>query len=137
MRLYLSRILQDDFATHGFLNVLDDDNNLVFTCLTLEQAWRNNQKSNSCIPKGWYPIVYEWSPKFNKKLWEIKSVYNRSECKFHVANYVNQLEGCIALGTALKDINLDNILDVINSTETLEKLHSILDKKTSHLLIIN
>ena len=44
----------------------------------------------------------------------------------HNANYVTQLEGCVAVGEAIKDINADGTLDVTNSVKTLKKLVSLL-----------
>ena len=70
--------------------------------------------------------MLEYSNRFKKKLWEIKGVSNRSECKFHSANYWFQLNGCIALGLSLKDINNDCYNDVTSSKKALKSFHSAL-----------
>ncbi len=60
-------------------------------CFTVE----NREKA---IPEGIFPIVLEYSRRFGRLLPEIKNIPERTECKFHVANFAYQLEGCIAVG---------------------------------------
>ena len=63
---------------------------------------------------------------FKKFLWEIFGVPNRSECKFHAANYWKQLNGCIALGDNHIDINKDGDPDVTNSRNTMYEFDNVL-----------
>lgn len=67
-------------------------------CWTLELPWRDNKPNISCIPAGHYPIVLEYSAKFDKLLWELKEVPGRSEVKIHRGNYLSDIEGCIMVG---------------------------------------
>ena len=69
-------------------------------------------------------------------LWEIKGVPNRSETKFHSANYWYQLKGCIALGQRVIDINNDGYCDVTNSKNTMIQFHRTFGKDTQAKLII-
>jgi len=109
---------------------------VIFNCKTLELGWKDNQKGISCAPRGEYPIVFEYSPKFNRKLWELKGVPQRSEIKIHVANYYRQLRGCIAVGSAFKDLNYDEYPDLTNSADTLNKIHEIMkDVEETTILI--
>jgi hypothetical protein len=93
---------------------------------SLERGWRDNQNNVSCVPEGEYDLKLEWSPRFGKDLWELYGVPGRSECKFHVANYWNQLNGCIALGRKHKDINSDGDPDVTSSRITMGEFHDAL-----------
>ena len=95
-------------------------------------------QNDFCIPKGSgpYDVLFEHSPKFNEKLWEIKGVPNRSECKFHRSNYWHQLNGCIALGRRPTDMNKDGYLDVTASTTTIKDFHRALRGFDKALLII-
>ncbi|MFD0762972.1 DUF5675 family protein [Lutibacter aestuarii] len=127
---------QNETQTLGTCTVLIDNDIPMFTSLSLERGWRNNIKNVSCIPIGIYNLELEYSPKFNKLLWEIKGVPNRSETKFHIANYWKQLNGCISLGTDPMDINKDNYLDVTNSEATIKKFHKALNDYTKAILII-
>ena len=96
---------------------------------SIERGWKDNANNISCVPKGVYPLKYEWSDKFKRNLWELYDVPNRSECKFHVANYWRQLNGCIALGKYHEDIDYDGDPDVADSSKTLDKLHKALQDK--------
>lgn len=126
MKVVINRDWQDKTQTLGKCTVYDSQNKPVFNAMSLERGDNDNQKRISCIPEGKYKVVLEWSPRFKKNLWEIKGVPNRSECKFHAANYWYQLNGCIALGQKLKDINKDGYQDVTNSRYTMNQFHSAL-----------
>lgn len=115
-----------DKATLGTCYVLDENNEQIFKSECLERGWVDNRRNLSCIPSGNYPLVLEYSPRFRKNLWEIKEVENRSECKFHSANYWHQLNGCIALGRNRKYIDGDLILDVTSSNNTMSEFHKAL-----------
>lgn len=101
----------------------------VFTCHTLEPAWKNNEPRESCVPDGIYPLVLEYSEKFKRFLWELYEVQGRSECKLHSANYVFQLDGCIAPGIKVGDINQDGLPDMVESLIALNKIHEILSPR--------
>ncbi len=131
----IHRIWQDNNQTSGTCTVIGDDNFPLFTSLSLERGWRGNQSNVSCIPIGTYTVELEHSPRFGKLLWEIKDVPNRSECKFHAANYWNQLNGCIALGLKYKKINSDNYRDVTSSKNTMAAFHSALSGSSAILII--
>ena len=122
----------------GVCYVTDARGNILLKTDTIERGWLNNRKRVSCIPEGSYPVRLEWSNRFKKELWEIYEVPNRSECKFHAANYARQLNGCIALGNGRADIDKDGNLDVLNSKATMKKFHAALDgEKEVILKIIN
>ena len=132
----LHRYWQDENQSLSNVTVLDSNNRPLFSAIGLERGWRNNERNISCIPKGSYRVVLEYSPRFNQVLWEIKDVPNRSECKFHSANYWYQLNGCIALGQKTKYINADRYLDVTNSKNTMKSFHDALKGFDDTILII-
>ena len=137
MIIKLHRYWQDDNQTSGICTILDQSNFPLFSSLSLERGWRNNDRNVSCIPKGVYDVVWEYSPRFKQYLWEIKGVENRSECKFHASNFWYQLNGCIALGLKYKKINSDNYRDVTNSKNTLDAFHTVLKNSNKVTLIIS
>ena len=96
-----------------------------FKFVTLELPWKNNQRRISCIPPGTYKGVKRTSPKYGLHV-HILDVPGRDLILMHNANYVTQLEGCVAVGEAIRDINADGTLDVTNSVKTLKKLVSLL-----------
>lgn len=97
-----------------------------FSCMTIEQDWNDNKPNESCFPPGEYELVFEYSNKFGENLWEFKNVPGRSECKFHVANKVEELEGCVAPGLIHQDIDQDGDIDVKWSRSALNALHDSL-----------
>lgn len=131
----INRLDQDFNQTLGVCTVHDGDKPL-FSSISLERGWRNNENNVSCIPKGTYPVVLEYSNRFNKELWEIKNVPNRSETKFHSANYWRQLNGCIALGQRMLDMDGDGYCDITNSKETMKQFHECFGDDREAILII-
>lgn len=127
------RLTRHDKATTytlGRLTVLGYRGIALYECVTLELPWRNNQPRTSCIPEGIYPMVLEYSPAFNRKLWELKDVPGRSEVKIHPANYVTQLRGCIAPGLKYADLNGDGTIDVASSLVALVRFMSAMGDAT-------
>lgn len=125
MKIIIKRNWQDENQTLGNCTIYDKGKPL-FSAVSLERGWRNNERNISCVPKGKYKIVLEYSPRFKTNLWELKNVPNRSECKFHSANYWYQLNGCIALGQSLYDIDKDGYHDVTSSKSTMARFHKVL-----------
>jgi len=131
------RFWQDNNQTLGNCTVLDDDLRPLFSSLSLERGWRDNEARVSCVPLGEYKLKLEYSNKFDTDLWEIYGVPNgRSECKFHSANYWYQLNGCIALGRESADINRDGYSDITSSKSTMTAFHNALKGDTEAILII-
>ena len=120
--------LPNDMITLNAIKFEGVANKLIprFTSISLERGWLNNKPNESCIPVGEYTCVYEFSPRFERKLWEIYGVEGRSECKFHVANYYRQLNGCIALGLRSLFIDGDDNYDVSSSRDALVEFHNSL-----------
>lgn len=135
LEFILIRRVYEDRQTLGTLLLLDESK-IIFSCRTLELAWNNNLRSISCIPAGKYPLVWEFSPAFGQNLWELKNVPNRSEIKFHVANYHRQLNGCIGVGDLHLDIDNDGYRDLRNSRNTLERIHTYTQGLQNSQLIV-
>ena len=129
MEIFIKRQPSDDKQTLGTLDVKDFNGVSLFSCKTLELAWKGNQKRISCIPKGTYKVVKRFSPKYGNHL-HILDVPNRSFILIHATNYWFQLLGCIAVGQAHIDLNKDGKLDTTNSKLTLAKLVAVLPKET-------
>lgn len=52
-----------------------------------------------CIPAGTYDVLFMWSKNFQQIMPHVL-VPGRTAIEVHWANFPNQLEGCLALGTA-------------------------------------
>lgn len=76
---------------------------------TVELPWKNNEKRVSCIPEGRYKVKWYNAPTFGKTLAVVGGTvslyedpkFKRSAVLFHKANTMDDLEGCIGLGTSL------------------------------------
>lgn len=117
----LQRITSTDHQTLGLLTLYDEHNFPFFLLHTLELPWRDNKTSISCIPAGIYWVELRWSRKY-KFHFHIKDVQGRELILIHNANYVRQLEGCIAVGDSHTDIDGDGYRDVTNSVDSLKLL---------------
>ena len=110
-------------ATYGNLNYKS------FNWKTIELPWKENAVNISCIPAD----VYDYEvvgPTENipfPHVW-IKDVPKRSGIKIHIANFLKQLRGCIAIGLFFKDIDKDGAIDVSDSKVALEDLLSKIPK---------
>ena len=125
MKAILTRIGHGETQTLGELDVFSDDDNLIFTCKTLELEEDINAVRDDCIPKGTYKVVRRFSEKY-KNHFHILDVPNRSYILIHSANYSRQLLGCIAVGHAHIDIDGDGLKDVTSSKATMQRLNEIL-----------
>lgn len=130
--LELLRLSDDGHQTLGVLYVIEG-NKILFECKTLELPYLNNKNKISCIPpttdkelvpKGKYKVTKR-KTKYSRFKYEhllINDVPNRDYILIHGANYYTELLGCVAVGNKFKDINGDNLDDVLNSLNTLETL---------------
>lgn len=126
-KVILQRHWKDENQSTGSLLVVDTKTGQpVFLSPCIERGDRNNKRMVSNVPAGLYKLVYEWSPRFKRKLWELKGVPGRSECKIHPANMWNQLNGCIAPGSFLGKVNNDGYYDVLKSTIATALFHAAL-----------
>ena len=104
----------DEF-TLGVLTLND------FHCFTLELPDKNNQQDISCIPAGTYKYKRRENSK-NGVVLELIDVPGRTVIQIHSGNYTSQIEGCILVGNYVSFLNSDNIPDVTNSKNALNKL---------------
>ncbi len=98
-RLRLVRVTEHNNATLGVL-CIDDSPEFV----TLEDAWRDNERMISCIPVGRYKIMPRNSPKFGKT-WQVMDVPERDHILFHAGNTHKDTNGCILLGMQFSKID--------------------------------
>lgn len=121
MEAKLTRIVDNGIQTIGLLEVKSKIEGIVFKCRTLELAWRNNEKSKSCIPAGTYNIEKRYSKKYENH-YIVNNVENRSYILIHAGNYNTDTTGCILVGNSFEYINSDKQLDLTKSKTTLDIL---------------
>lgn len=96
-----------------------------FRAFTVERPWLNNKARESCIPDGEYDLQWYNSPKFGPT-WAViggditlfpTPTSSRSAILIHKGNTMDDLLGCIALGSTLGFVN--GKWGVLNSTTTV------------------
>lgn len=139
-----AKLIRHDFQekeTLGTLIVVDENEELVYECKTLELPWRDNQRNISCIPPGTYKVRHRSaneSGSFKYSHFMVMDVPNRDYILIHAGNYYSQLHGCILPGRSHVDINGDGLQDVTRSRDTLEDLVELFKHcLTFELTIIN
>lgn len=95
-------------------------------CKSMELPWNNNQRGISCIPEGTYEVIREEKSAHHEyPHFRILNVPDRDGILIHKITYVSGLKGCIGLGE-FKDLNGDNVPDIINSGLNLQKLYDMM-----------
>jgi hypothetical protein len=93
---------QDDFATYGRL--YDVGHQLI--CVTLERPWvdanadGHRDRNVSRFAPGEYKAIRYHSPKRGFDVWEFVDIPDIDAAEIHIGNLPEDLEGCVALGTA-------------------------------------
>lgn len=136
--LLLERFAYTPVGTFGklFCDELD------FDCYTIERPWINNEKMISCIPEGSYTLRWHTSPTFGKVLAfsgngvTIASTptSKRSAILIHPANTIDDLKGCVGLGTTLGFYR--SKWAVLNSKPTVEKFNSLMEQYNDIEIIV-
>lgn len=92
-------------------------------CLTCELPWLDNAPAKSSISSGTYHCVRHVSPKYpDGNTWEVTNVPGRSGILIHNGNDINDLLGCIAVGSSFGIVA--GLPAVLNSRDTLAMLNA-------------
>lgn len=104
--------LESEISTdEGTFGVLTSDSG--FSCSTGELPWRNNDAGKSCIPEGIYTCSLIFSPHFQKNIYHVENVPNRTDVEIHAGNFCGDTDagydsdvlGCILLGASVGQLN--------------------------------
>jgi hypothetical protein len=136
MKLVILRTFKNERQTLGTGIVYNDQGRTLIQFNTLELPYLNNRSKISCINAGVYTIVKRRSERFGTHFL-VKNVKDRSLILIHHGNFYTQTEGCILVGSELKDLNNDNLLDVVNSKKTMNLLVEVLGVSTELRIIDN
>jgi hypothetical protein len=98
-QLIITRFLGSEHGTFGTLDV--PGRSAWYSFFTLEEEWKNNQPSESCIPAGTYTLKKTVYFKRNIPTYEVMDVPGRSRILFHPGNTEEDTEGCVLLGMTL------------------------------------
>jgi hypothetical protein len=134
----LTRNVTGDNGSFGKM-ILDDGTSFE----TLELRWENNEQDFSCIQPGTYTCSVSFSPHFQRDLYHVLDVPNRSSILIHPANWAGDkrlglrcdLLGCIALGSDQEV--LGGQMGIVNSTKSLAAFMANLSNEDFQLIIVN
>ncbi len=136
MDILISRYAYTKEGTFGVLNVVDQDRT-IYQCLTVERPWLNNEARVSCIPEGAYKLNFRESGIVNRTSrgeftsgYEIAGVRDRSYIMIHIANSMEDLQGCVGVGSSPSYIH--NKWAVGNSRNTFRDFMIIMDSGEEH-----
>jgi hypothetical protein len=103
-QLRLVRVTEHNGATMGVL-CIDGSPEMV----TLEDAWRDNEKQVSCIPVGRYKVKLNRSPRFGIT-YQVMDVPDRSHILIHAGNTHKDTRGCILVGLQFSKSGTDTAI---------------------------
>ena len=124
MKLKIVRDIFTDKSTIGKLTV-----DSKFFSHTLEDKDRKLEEGGekvygqTCIPRGIYQVIIDFSPKYNKEMPHVMNVPGYEGIRFHPLNKPEDSEGCIGVG----NYNPSHPDWISNSTATFNKLMDLLE----------
>lgn len=124
MKLKLIRDTFTDKTTIGKMFVDE-----VYECNTLEDVVRKGAKvyGKTAIPEGIYPVILDFSNKYQKVMPHVLDVPNFAGIRIHAGNDQDDTEGCILVGRGRK---IDWISQSKIAFDTLfQKLEDAYDRK--------
>lgn len=125
IRLELIRAKAEDYGVFGVMVAQG------FHAMTMELPELHNQPDVSCIPAGTYRIERDHTGKH--RVYRLLDVPGRTGIEIHVANYVQELNGCIALGKGEDAFNGHRCL--IRSRDAIQEFLEIMGDQPGELLI--
>lgn len=127
-QLRLVRVTEDNGATFGVLCINDSPE-----FVTLEDAWRDNERQISCIPVGRYKLKLHRSPRFGL-VYRVEDVPQRSDILIHAGNTHKDTHGCILLGMQFGKVGKDSA--VLASRSALLQFMALMGNAPEAQLIV-
>ena len=128
--LRLVRVTEYNGATCGVLCINDSPE-----FVTLEDAWRDNERKVSCIPVGRYKVAPRKSPRFGLT-YQVMNVPERDHILFHAGNTHADTNGCILLGTNYGKVGTET--GILNSAIAFKRFMQLMAGETkAELLVID
>lgn len=121
--LTLTRYGYTPMGTFGLLKIEGTD----FQAYTCERPWQNNERGVSCIPEGVYPIVpciHHPGQPDAYPAYLLQKTDPRAEIEIHVGNTMDDVQGCILLGSELGFAK--GKWAVVNSTTTFKRFMELM-----------
>lgn len=130
MELLLTRTERTPDGTFGELQVLAGGLLALKTC---EDDWKDNERSESCIPAGRYVLQRTIYRKHGYETFEVTGVPNRSRILIHAGNTEEDTMGCILVGLRLGPVR--ELRDEDTGEENVVKRGALESKKAFALFM--
>jgi hypothetical protein len=121
MYLHLKRYFDNGIQTTGILKLCDSQGNTLLIFDTLELGYKENERGISCIKTGIYVVNRKTSYRHGQ-CFELQNVLGRDNILIHKGNFNEDTKGCILIGNGYKDINFDEMPDLLNSRIAMKNL---------------
>lgn len=135
LKFVLNRIENNDVCTVGELNVYDNNDELIFNCVTLENPEIGcTPNMDLAVPFGLYNVTDRWSnrfsPRFNHNVLHIhnEEVPYKRYILLHNGNYSKDTLGCILLGKTIARDENGKAVAISNSVATMKNFYNIIDR---------
>jgi hypothetical protein len=132
--LTITRLTENEHNTLGIMIVTNNRGKILYNCITLELAYKENKKLISCIPKGTYRAEVGKSDKHGEVIY-VKGVTNRQGILIHIGNYAKDTQGCILVGDKIGYLEAFKQHYIEKSKTTMSKLLTIIDKELMFIVI--
>lgn len=126
---------KQDEQTTGQITAYSEDGIKTFEAVTMELPNKDNAKRVSCIPDDTYICKFTYSPRYQRKMYLVTDVPNRSGIRIHSCNYWYDLMGCIGMGQGYYDINEDGLPDITASRKTVKAFEEVMGGEDFELTI--
>jgi len=133
----ISAILKREYLTDrtiGEMTVFIDGSEAL-RVYTLERAWLDNKRNESCIPEGTYKVIPNNTIK-HPDSFRLPEVDGRTGILIHSGNYYYHSSGCILVGLKRIDLDKDNKPDISSSKDAMRKLFELIGVNNFELTII-
>lgn len=143
MRVEIRRRPTDRDTTFGRLSVDGSE-----VCYTLEDVIREipdvpvetwKVKGKTAIPAGTYPLTWDWSPRFGRKMLTIRDVPGFTGIRIHSGNDDADTEGCPLVGQEI--VPGDDGGNLVRSKLALQELEALvvprLKEEAATITIVN
>ena len=147
MKATVTRLENTSDGVLGEFKLFDHQGHEVLHLHTLEDDWKNNQPSESCIPDGNYICKRDVWHKKQIVVFQITGVPHRDRILIHFGNTEEDVKGCIVVGLSVGTLSVKDEDDpahpqrtkraVLQSRPAFEKLMAALTTVDSFDLTIS
>ena len=135
MLIYIKRKKFTTRASIGNGSIKDD----IFRFFTIEDVARAagvKIPKETAIPPGEYPVIMDYSPRHQSIQPHILNVPGFTGIRFDIANYAEQVEGCIAVGASADYANNAVYSSAVTHAILCDKIQAAIDRGEAVCVVV-